>query len=169
MKRFDLIPDEESGRLEYRLLILNQLYIRTKLGHSDDSKESIPCAFCCSNRPINSHVWPNTLLKSFKRIHGNDTSGEFHLSIDNDANPNFEIIGRDNIAIHMLCKGCDARTSNEENMLSQHYSFFSAYPHNPLEFKNSKSWFQRILAVIMVKGILMNCNLLRIRNRPCII
>ncbi len=165
-KKYELHPDRriDSGSMEYGhlLLLLNQMYIHTPLG--ENIYKNIPCAFCCSKRPINSHIWPRALFRAYKKIHGDDTSKEFQLSINNDVDPSFKIIGLEKIAVHILCGECDAKTSGEENMLSRHYSFFSAYPKHRLKFKNSKSWFQRILAVIMVKGILMNCNLLKERR-----
>ncbi len=169
-KNYKLHPGENKNlnRRDYThlLLILNQLYIHTTLGKSEDSKEKIPCAFCYSKRPINSHIWSLALLKAFRKIHGDDTSDQFLLFLDRDAadaDQHVKNIGQNNIAIHMLCKDCDQGTwaSGMENKLSQLYPFVSAYPHNKLKFDNSQNWLQRILAVIMARGILMKCNLLR--------
>lgn len=49
--------------------------------------------------------------------------------------------------------------------LKRLYLFVSGYPDHTLQFDSTDFWFHQILTVIMVRGILMSCNLLRIRNQ----
>lgn len=68
------------------------------------------------------------------------------------------------ITVKMLCTKCEGL--GEEEKLARHYCFFNAKPFCTVKFDNKDSWFHHTLAVIMVRGILMNCNLLKELQTP---
>ena len=148
------LQDTENVRLGDKLfhVLANQRYLLSK------SPQVQICPFCFRSDKIrDSHIWPESFLHSFTTIH-HVTEGKSIPYVNiSDIEPSKINPGK--ITVKMLCSKCEGL--GEEEKLLRHYCFFNAKPFCTLEFDNKDSWFHRTLAVIMARGILMNCNLLK--------
>ena len=148
------LQDTEHIRLGDKLfhVLANQRYLLSK------SPQVKICPFCFrSDKISDSHIWPESFFHSFTTIH-HVTEGKSIPYVNiSDIEPSKINPGK--ITVKMLCSKCEGL--GEEEKLLRHYCFFNAKPFCTLEFDNKDSWFHRTLAVIMARGILMNCNLLK--------
>ena len=158
-----MLPKKPSLKLtlehQQLVIILNQFYLHTVLSGQAKSKMSTGiCPFCCSKskKLIGSHIWPKCLLEVARQIHNEGLDvGYLHTE-------DYQYVSPKNLCMTMLCSDCESDLiSSQERSLKRHYLYFCANPRQEVEFKNYKNWFQCILIVIMVRGILVNCNLLK--------
>lgn len=121
----------------------------------------IDCVFCpmCFKKKsckIESHIFPRGLLTVYKRIHCSNIKGQFEDFIYDFSRG--VRMGPRALRYPMLCDSCEKVC--DEVSLRKLYIFLMDKP-NEQGFKvlNENSWFQRVLANIMFRGLIIADNL----------
>ena len=129
------------------------------------------CSICGSNKRNDtrgSHIFPEGLLKVFRRIHCYNAMSDSAAVSKHEAVPkehtefiyDFVLnkrIGTSAWTYDLLCGSCEQKCSAAEGKLHKVYiHMMSSDTVLPLAFSNENIWFHYILAMIMFRGLLVN-------------